>query len=118
MTSLQQAREASRDDIESDLVFAGFLVFYCPLKPDAIQAVTMLNESSHRVVMITGDNALTACHVAKEVGIVENEALVADVWEDGGEKEHFFRLECTYVKPCAQHLHGARLMKRLLLRRI
>ncbi|KAJ3051115.1 hypothetical protein HK097_007915 [Rhizophlyctis rosea] len=77
------AREISRDDVECDLIFAGFLVFYCPLKADAIQAVQMLNESSHRVVMITGDNALTACHVAKEVGIVERDALVADVWEDG-----------------------------------
>ncbi|KAJ3038828.1 hypothetical protein HDV00_000316 [Rhizophlyctis rosea] len=81
--SVSEAREAARDDIECDLVFAGFLVFYCPLKPDAVQAVTMLNESSHRVVMITGDNALTACHVAREVSIVTEDAIVADVWEDG-----------------------------------
>lgn len=35
--------------MEKDLIFAGFLVFHCPLKPDAIAAIRMLNDSSHRV---------------------------------------------------------------------
>ncbi|KAJ3295791.1 hypothetical protein HK104_002306 [Borealophlyctis nickersoniae] len=78
-----EVREMHRDDIESELVFAGFLVFHCPLKDDAIEAVGMLNESSHRCVMITGDNALTACHVAKEVEIVTRQVLILNVWEDG-----------------------------------
>lgn len=75
--------EYLRDSAESGLKFAGFLVFGCPLKPDAIRAVDMLNCSDHRVVMITGDNALTACHVANEVKIVENQCLIADCWENG-----------------------------------
>ncbi|KAI8905470.1 hypothetical protein EDD86DRAFT_193919 [Gorgonomyces haynaldii] len=80
--SLNKIREVHRQDVESDLEFAGFLVFYCPLKPDSKQAITMLNESSHRTVMITGDNALTACHIAKEVGIVKRPVLIYDQWED------------------------------------
>lgn len=71
-----------RENVEKDLTFAGFLVFHCPLKPDAIETVKMLNESSHRVVMITGDNPLTAVHVAKEVEIVEREALILDAPEE------------------------------------
>ncbi|KAB8281294.1 hypothetical protein B0I72DRAFT_90095 [Yarrowia lipolytica] len=59
-----------REHVESDLVFAGFLVFSCPIKPDAKETIKMLNESSHRCVMITGDNPLTGVHVAKEVGIL------------------------------------------------
>lgn len=39
----------TREEVESKLVFAGFLVFHCPLKPDAVQALKMLNDSSHRV---------------------------------------------------------------------
>jgi len=35
--------------VESDLVFGGFLVFHCPLKPDAIEMVKMIGDSSHRV---------------------------------------------------------------------
>jgi cation-transporting ATPase 13A1 len=45
----------------------------------------MLNASSHRVVMITGDNALTACHIAREVSITSRACLIGDVWEDAFE---------------------------------
>ncbi|KAH1406794.1 hypothetical protein KXW28_000309 [Aspergillus fumigatus] len=71
-----------REEIEADLIFAGFLVLQCPLKEDAIKAVRMLNESSHRVVMITGDNPLTAVHVARKVEIVDRDVLILDAPED------------------------------------
>ena len=71
-----------REDIESELIFAGFLVLQCPLKDDAIKAVRMLNESSHRVVMITGDNPLTAVHVARQVEIVDREVVILDAPEN------------------------------------
>ncbi|KAJ3131259.1 hypothetical protein HK100_006575 [Physocladia obscura] len=74
-----QIREVHRDAVESKLIFAGFLIFFCPLKPDSADAIEMLNNSSHRCVMITGDNALTACHVAKEVKIVSKPVLILDV---------------------------------------
>ncbi|KAI0829581.1 hypothetical protein F5Y06DRAFT_210967 [Hypoxylon sp. FL0890] len=80
--------DLKREQVEADLTFAGFLVLQCPLKEDAKQAVRMLNESSHRVVMITGDNPLTAVHVAREVEIVDRDVLILDAPErnDGGEK--------------------------------
>ncbi|KAF9893174.1 hypothetical protein FE257_012589 [Aspergillus nanangensis] len=71
-----------REDVESGLTFAGFLVLQCPLKDDAIKSVRMLNESSHRVVMITGDNPLTAVHVARQVEIVDREVLILDAPEN------------------------------------
>ncbi|CAG8588623.1 7712_t:CDS:10, partial [Funneliformis caledonium] len=71
-----------REDVESELNFAGFLVFHCPLKDDAVSTLQMLNESSHRVIMITGDNPLTACHVAREVKIIERDVLILDIQED------------------------------------
>lgn len=71
-----------REEIESELTFAGFLVLQCPLKEDAIKAVRMLNESSHRVVMITGDNPLTAVHVARQVEIVDREVVILDAPEN------------------------------------
>ncbi|KAK3390673.1 hypothetical protein B0H63DRAFT_410616 [Podospora didyma] len=81
--------ELKRETVEASLHFAGFLVLQCPLKEDAKEAVQMLSESSHRVVMITGDNPLTAVHVAKEVEIVDREVLILDAPEhtaDGEEK--------------------------------
>ena len=80
--SVAQINEMTRDHVEKDLKFAGFLIFYCPLKPDSTQSIRMLNQSSHRVVMITGDNALTACHIAKEVEIVKRDVLIGDIWDN------------------------------------
>ncbi|KAK8106132.1 cation-transporting atpase 4 [Apiospora kogelbergensis] len=73
--------DLKREKVEADLIFAGFLVLQCPLKDDAKEAVRMLNESSHRVVMITGDNPLTAVHVAREVEIVDRDVLILDAPE-------------------------------------
>ncbi|KAK6542921.1 hypothetical protein TWF694_006859 [Orbilia ellipsospora] len=72
----------SREDVECDLHFAGFLVLHTPLKDDAKKTVRMLNESSHRVIMITGDNPLTAVHVANEVEIVDRNCWILDAPED------------------------------------
>ena len=71
-----------REEVEDQLHFAGFLVLQCPLKEDAKKAVQMLNESSHRTVMITGDNPLTAVHVARQVEIVDRDALILDAPEN------------------------------------
>lgn len=67
-----------RKDVEKDLTFAGFIVFHCPMKDDAVETIQMLNHSSHRCVMITGDNPLTACHVASKVGIITKDVLILD----------------------------------------
>ncbi|OUM55368.1 hypothetical protein BVG19_g4895 [[Candida] boidinii] len=67
-----------RESVESKLIFGGFIVFHCPMKADAVETIKMLNESSHRCIMITGDNPLTAIHVAKNVEIVKRETLILD----------------------------------------
>jgi manganese-transporting P-type ATPase len=78
----KRINDLKREEVETDLRFAGFLVLQTPLKEDAIKAIQMLNESSHRVVMITGDNPLTAVHVAREVEIVDRECLILDAPEN------------------------------------
>jgi manganese-transporting P-type ATPase len=78
----KRINDLKREEVEADLHFAGFLVLQCPLKDDAIKAIRMLNESCHRVVMITGDNPLTAVHVARQVEIVDREVLVLDAPEN------------------------------------
>lgn len=44
-----EINQLPRDEVECNLEFAGFLVFHCPLKPDAVETLKMLADSSHRV---------------------------------------------------------------------
>jgi len=93
-----------RAHVESELMFAGFMVFHCPMKSDAIETINMLNESSHRSVMITGDNPLTACHVAREVGIAVKPVIILDKPEfskDSTIDLEWRNVEETHIKPAS-----------------
>ena len=88
MKPIGLAKEYDRDEVEKDLEFAGFLVFHCPIKHDSKEAIEKLLYSSHRVIMITGDNPLTACHVAKEVSMCNESILILDGSDDNGKARY------------------------------
>ncbi|KAL6572787.1 putative manganese-transporting ATPase pdr2 [Orobanche minor] len=74
--TVSEARSLERDTVESGLTFAGFAVFNCPIRGDSATVLSELKGSSHDLVMITGDQALTACHVASQVNIISKPALI------------------------------------------
>ncbi|KOM40790.1 hypothetical protein LR48_Vigan04g098800 [Vigna angularis] len=74
--TVSEARSMDRDTVESGLTFAGFVVFNCPIRSDSATVLSELKESSHDLVMITGDQALTACHVASQVHIISKPTLI------------------------------------------
>ena len=65
-------KHISRENAESDLEFAGFLIFQCPMKKDTVKYVTKIMEADCKVKIITGDNILTAAYVAVKLRIAEN----------------------------------------------
>jgi P-type Ca2+ transporter type 2C len=56
-------------DFEQDLTFLGLQALMDPPRPNAAEAIARVQGAGVRVVMITGDNALTGVAVARQLGI-------------------------------------------------
>lgn len=61
-------------EIECDLKFAGIICLEDPPRVDAAESIEACKSAGIRVVMITGDNITTACSVAKNLGIIDDDA--------------------------------------------
>lgn len=70
-----QVNIMERSVAESDLEFVGFLALESPIKPSSLSCMRQLE--GHKLVMITGDNVLTACHVANTVEIGDRTVRVS-----------------------------------------
>jgi magnesium-transporting ATPase (P-type) len=71
--------EITMADLQSGLVFAGLQGMIDPPRPEAIEAVAGCKRAGIRVVMITGDHAVTAHAIAKQLGITEDAEAVEDL---------------------------------------
>jgi magnesium-transporting ATPase (P-type) len=60
----------SRDDIEANLFFGGFLNFRNSLRDEAPEVLRELAEANIPTAMITGDNVLTGVTIAREGGMI------------------------------------------------
>jgi Ca2+-transporting ATPase len=66
-------------DLQSGLLFAGLQGMIDPPRPEAVEAVAGCKEAGIRVVMITGDHAVTALAIARKLGIASEEEPVEDL---------------------------------------
>jgi cation-transporting ATPase 13A3/4/5 len=88
--TMEQIKSMSRDDLEKDCGFIGFVLFRNMLKHDTADAITELKGGDTRVVMITGDTALTGVFIARQCGMISahQRVLLGDlvagnmVWHD------------------------------------
>lgn len=62
-------RKANGDYGEENLIFAGLIGMTDPPRPEAARAVETCKKAGITPVMITGDHSVTACAVAKKLGI-------------------------------------------------
>jgi Ca2+-transporting ATPase len=63
------------EEVERDLVFTGLAGMMDPPRPEAGPAVRACQEAGIRVVMVTGDNPLTALAVARELDLGPGETM-------------------------------------------
>lgn len=63
----------NRDQLENDLTFLGIVCLYDPPRDEAKLAVKAAKQAGVRVIMVTGDNELTALAIAKEIELVEKD---------------------------------------------
>eukprot|EP01029_Cantina_marsupialis_P022631 TRINITY_DN552_c1_g3_i1.p1 TRINITY_DN552_c1_g3~~TRINITY_DN552_c1_g3_i1.p1 ORF type:complete len:1297 (+),score=461.72 TRINITY_DN552_c1_g3_i1:60-3950(+) len=68
--SLSDIRAMPRQELESDMSYAGLLVMESPLKKRSKEVLARLIASSHNVVVITGDNELTSSSVCIKCGVI------------------------------------------------
>ncbi len=69
---LPENLEESRDLIESDIVYIGFVAIMDPPRPDVKQAVMKCKDAGVEVKMITGDALPTAIAIAQQVHIANS----------------------------------------------
>ena len=61
--------DVASNQIEQGMTFLGLLALIDPPRPQAAKAISQAHEAGIRVVMITGDNGLTAQAIAGQLGI-------------------------------------------------
>jgi calcium-translocating P-type ATPase len=79
----QSAEQAPpRQDAETKLCFLGLITMFDPPRPEAEEAIIRCHTAGIRVIVITGDHALTAAAIARQIGIGAGDPLVVNA-------EHF-----------------------------
>jgi calcium-translocating P-type ATPase len=73
---LSTSRADDRDAAESGLCFLGLIAMRDPLRPQVPGAVADCRRAGIRIIVITGDDGLTAGAVAREAGIVDGHGQV------------------------------------------
>ena len=66
----QQSQSISREDVEKNMIFLGFLIVKNKLKEKTKESLTKYDQADLRMIMATGDNILTAICVSKECNLI------------------------------------------------
>jgi Ca2+-transporting ATPase len=67
---LENKKDYSIDEVEQDLVFAGFVTMFDPPNEGVKSAIESVFKAHMKVFMITGDNEVTAKAIAKNIGLM------------------------------------------------
>ncbi|XP_041480134.1 probable cation-transporting ATPase 13A3 [Lytechinus variegatus] len=77
--SYENAEKIDREEVEQDLQMLGLLILQNTIKPETNAVIAQLRDARIRTVMVTGDNKLTAIHVARACGMIGQSQQVVEV---------------------------------------
>ncbi len=83
----EQKQKINHDDIDDDLVFLGLQGMIDPPRTEAIAAVRTCQSAGIQVKMITGDHALTAAAIAKQMGLSQDQQALVFTGKQLGEMD-------------------------------
>jgi Ca2+-transporting ATPase len=66
-------KNQTREQLERNVTFLGFMGLYDPPRPEVAEAVRKSHAAGIQAIMVTGDNELTALSLAKEIGLIAND---------------------------------------------
>jgi len=72
-----QTAPYSSEQIEDHLIFLGLAALSDPVRPEVPEAIRACHTAGIRVIMITGDYALTAASIGKQIGLGQTSPLHA-----------------------------------------
>ena len=110
------AGKFSHDHLGNDLVFAGLQGMIDPPRPEAIEAIEGCKQAGIRVVMITGDHAVTASAIGKMIGLKESKfpAITGKEMEEINDDELFARVQETSVYARVSPQHKLRIVQQYM----
>lgn len=98
------------DAVEEDLIFLGFAGILDPPRPEAAEAIRLCRSAGIDVIMITGDNPLTAYAIAEDLGLPSEGALTGTDLEVLTDDELEERLRTTKVLSRVTAAHKLRVI--------
>jgi P-type Ca2+ transporter type 2C len=107
--------ELGHHDAESGLIFAGLQGMIDPARPEVLEAVKDCRKAGIKVVMITGDHAVTAEAIAKKIGISDENVgvLSGRQIEPMSDEELFKKVKTVQVYARVAPEHKLRIVQQL-----
>lgn len=92
----------AHDTLEEDLVFVGLTGMIDPPRPEVTDAVSTCKKAGMKAIMITGDHAVTAEAIARQIGILSDGEIVMTGAELDNLSDDEFEKIITKVKVYAR----------------
>jgi Ca2+-transporting ATPase len=100
-------------DLKGNLVFVGLAGMADPPREEAKEAIRLAHQAGIRVIMITGDNRITAEAIASALGLPKGKALTSAELAKMSDEELAREIDHVYVFARIEPLHKLRIVNAL-----